>query len=227
MHKTTLRILTALSVLFVISGGCASVDNGPVRVENYTETIRVACIGDSITFGSGIESRDTYSYPAQLGEMLGDDWDVRNFGVSGATMLKVSNKPYWKERAFASAIAFAPHVVVIKLGTNDSKNHWDADNYEADYAEMIDAFAALGTKPRIWLCLPVPVYQDKWQIRESVVSEEVIPILKKIAREKNLPVIDLYEALTDAEDLFPDKIHPNAKGAKLMAEEIKAALTGN
>ena len=84
-------MLIALTLLATLSIGCATVDNGPIRTESYTETIRLACIGDSITFGSGIKDRDKNSYPAQLAVMLGDKWDVRNFGVSGATKLKKSN----------------------------------------------------------------------------------------------------------------------------------------
>ena len=61
------------------------------------EKIRVACVGDSITFGSGIQDRNTNSYPAQLGRLLGEKWETRNFGVSGATLLKNGDKPYWKQ----------------------------------------------------------------------------------------------------------------------------------
>ncbi len=227
MYKSSLRMLTALSVLCVIAVGCHSVNNTPIRVENYTETIRLACIGDSITYGAGIKNRDRYSYPAQLARMLGDRWDVRNFGVSGATMLKKSDKPYWNEKAFTQALAFRPHVVIIKLGTNDSKNHWNPSDFETDYSEMLDTFAALDTKPRIWVCLPVPAYQDRWQIRDSIITTEVIPIIKKVTEDKGVPVIDLYAPLSNREDLFPDKIHPNAEGAKLMAEQIRHVLTGH
>src|SRR4051794_25029443 len=89
-------------------------------------TTKLACVGDSITFGAGIQDRDHDSYPAQLGRMLGEAWDVRNFGVSGATMLKKGDKPYDKQKAYRDALAFKPDVVVIMLGTNDSKpQNWD------------------------------------------------------------------------------------------------------
>lgn len=227
MYRCGLRLWIMGLVVCVVLGGCAQLSHyGPVRVEDYTETIRVACVGDSITFGSGIKDRGTNSYPAQLSVMLGDEWDVGNFGVSGATMLKKGDRPYWREKAFGAVVDFAPHVVVIKLGTNDSKDHWDAENFELDYVAMVEAFAVIETHPRIWLCLPVPVYQDRWQIRESVVREEVIVIIRKVAKKKHLGVIDLYRALGDKESLFPDKIHPNAEGAGLMAGEIRRALTG-
>ncbi len=216
-----------LVLLLLLSAGCTDVrTDRTVRLEDYSETIRLACIGDSITYGSGIADRQLNSYPAQLQKMLGDRWDVSNFGVSGATMLKVSNLPYWQRDAFRKAMAFRPHVVVIKLGTNDSKSHWNADAFGRDYAEMIDTFAALDTAPRIFLCLPVPAYETKWEIRNEIIKDEVIPIISRIAEEKQLPIIDLYVALGDAEDLFPDKIHPDAEGALRMAAAVHRALTG-
>src|ERR1041384_7347597 len=85
------------------------------------DVTRVACVGDSITFGSGVVGRESNSYPAVLQHFLGNKFEVRNFGVSGATLLKKGDKPYWKEHAFTNATAFKPNIVVIKLGTNDSK----------------------------------------------------------------------------------------------------------
>jgi len=221
------KLLVAVLGVYLLSGGCGSltIDNH-VRVEDYTQTIRLACIGDSITFGAGIDDRLTCNYPAQLSRMLGDKWDVRNFGVSGATMLRVSDKPYWSESAFGNAIAFNPNIIVIMLGTNDSKSHWDAAAFERDYSEMIDTFKTLQAKPKIWVCLPVPAYAERWEIRNSVIVSQVIVIIRKVAAQKGVNVIDLYTALGGREDLFPDKIHPNAEGAGLIAAKIRQSLIG-
>lgn len=62
------------------------------------EKTRVACVGDSITYGAGIADRDRDSYPAQLASMLGDKWVVKNFGHSGATLLKNGDLPYVKTK---------------------------------------------------------------------------------------------------------------------------------
>jgi len=190
------------------------------------EKIRVACIGDSITFGAGIKDRANNAYPVQMNRMLGDDWDVRNYGVSARTMLTKGDHPITKERAYADALAFEPQVVVIKLGTNDTKpNNWrHKAEFAADTRAMVDQFAALDSEPVIFLCLPVPAYPERWGITDRVIREEVIPILKTVAKEKNVGVIDLYTALSDKPDLFPDRIHPNAEGAGLMAAEIAKVL---
>ena len=91
---------------------------------------------------------------------------------------------------------------------------------------MIDRFAELPSSPRIWICRPVPAYGERWGISETIVKNEVIPLVNRIARSKNVPVIDLFTPLSDKQELFPDRIHPNAEGAYCMAKEIYAVLTG-
>ncbi|HUV63811.1 MAG TPA: SGNH/GDSL hydrolase family protein [Sedimentisphaerales bacterium] len=230
MKKHILRITTVLTILSLSVVGCT--DRGvdkPIRVQDYRETIRVACVGDSITYGSSINNRLRNSYPAQLGKMLGEKWQVRNFGVGGATLLKKGDKPYWKQKAFEGILAFNPHVVVIKLGTNDTKpQNWKfKDEFAGDYAAMIERFAALPSKPRVWLCYPVPAYPERWGISDATIKNEVIPLIAGVARREHVPIINLYTPLSGRPGLFPDLIHPNAEGAHLIAKEVYVALTGS
>jgi acyl-CoA thioesterase I len=200
----------------------------PIRVEDYKKTIRVSCVGDSITFGAGISNRKQNSYPVQLGKLLGDKFDVKNFGVNGATLLKKGDKPYWKQGAYKAALAFKPHVVIIKLGTNDTKpNNWKhKSDYATDYLAMITEFRKLPSKPRIWLCLPVPAYPERWGIRDTVIKGEVVPLVLQVAKTSKTTAIDLYTALSNKPKMFPDKIHPNAEGAAVMAKVIANIVAG-
>jgi len=230
MRKGFFLQITLLSMVTAVIG-CSTFSgkSGQAVVPaEYGETIRVACVGDSITYGSAIKDRMNNNYPVALGRSLGERFEVRNFGVSGATLLKKGDFSYWERPEFRAATQFNPHVVVIKLGTNDTKpQNWKhADNYTADYEAMIDHFAALPAKPKIWLCSPAPVYQTRWGINEKSVVEGVIPNVRALAKRKGLPVIDLYTALSDKPEMFPDKIHPNAAGAKVMAETVEAAILG-
>ena len=198
----------------------------PVDPATFKEPITVACVGDSITAGVGASKGN--SYPAQLGRMLGEKWVVHNFGVSGATLLNHGDKPYQKQAAFKKALAFQPNVVVIKLGTNDTKpQNWKfKDEFIADYKDLIDQFARLPSRPRIFICHPafVPV-NGKYGINEAGVLEE-IPMLDKIVANEQAEVIDIHGALKDHPEMLPDCVHPNNAGATVMAKAVFQALTG-
>jgi len=192
---------------------------------------RVACVGDSITYGSGISNRTRDSYPAQLEQILQQydtAWEVDNYGVSGATLLSTGDRPYIHQGAYNSALASHPDIVIIKLGTNDSKPHnWaHKDDYVSDYGAMIDAFRALPSEPEVWICKPVPAFYVNFAISPTVIREEILPLIDEIAVLKGTPVFDLHAALLDHADLFPDGIHPNAEGASVMAQFIAPFLLG-
>src|SRR3712207_5545352 len=123
MCGKTLKSIVSHATLWAVLCGSVMVSRcaESTGATGYKNVFRVACVGDSITYGAGVSGREKNSYPAVLGQWLGTKWDVRNFGVSGATLLKKGNRPYWKQQKFADALQFKPDVVIIKLGTNDSK----------------------------------------------------------------------------------------------------------
>jgi lysophospholipase L1-like esterase len=215
--------------LCALLAGCSSAPRKPaLRVSDYRGTIRVACVGDSITFGAGVENRETNCYPVVLGKLLGSRFDVRNFGVSGATLLRKGDLSYWNLKQFGQLGEFDPQVIILALGTNDSKpQNWaHGDEFAEDLRAMLDHFAASPSRPRIWICLPPPVYETKWGINEATLNGQIIPVIRRIANERNLPTIDLHQALGGRPEYFPDQIHPNAAGAGMMAMTVFTALKG-
>lgn len=186
--------------------------------------IRVACIGNSITFGHGLKREETY--PVQLQQILGTDWAVQNFGVSGRTLLSHGDLPYIKEKAYTDAKAFAPDVVIIKLGTNDAKpQNWKYKNeFIADYTALITELESLPSKPIVMICLPVPAYGTNFRINDTVVNKEVTVLVKAVAKNNKVALIDLYKALSGHAEWFPDKIHPTKEGAGEIAKVISTKL---
>lgn len=188
------------------------------------DAIRVACIGNSITDGYGVDMATAYGYPAMLQKKLGEGYWVKNFGLSGRTMLNKGDMPYMNEVAWKDAQAFKPDVVVIKLGTNDSKGHnWKhGAEFKNDLEQMIKA---LQPKPVIYLCTPIKAEKPSWDISDSIIVNEIIPIQKAVAKKYGLKVIDLHTLFEGGEELMlPDGIHPNGKGAERMAQIIFEAL---
>src|SRR5579863_8364775 len=97
MQTTSAKLIALLS--FTLTGLIVFADPPvPIDLAKYTAPIRIACVGDSITAGLGVATGK--SYPSQLQALLGDKWQVQNFGVSGRTLLKKGDHPYWIEKAF-------------------------------------------------------------------------------------------------------------------------------
>lgn len=189
--------------------------------------VRVACIGNSITDGYGIGMSPVNGYPAVLQKKLGEGYQVKNFGVSARTMMNKGDLPYMNELAWRDAKAFNPNIVVIKLGTNDSKTHnWvhGADEFRQSMQAMIDTLKALPSKPKIYLCSPIPAFKDSWTINDSVIVNGEMPIIKKLAKKNKCQFIDLHTSYTYGDMMLNDGIHPNAKGAAKMADIIFDAI---
>lgn len=192
------------------------------------KVIKIACIGNSITYGVGIRNPAKDSYPAVLGQMLGDGYEVRNFGVSARTMLMKGDNPYMKEERYRQALDYNPDIVTIKLGTNDTKpQNWRyKSDFKKDMETMIRTLRALPSKPEIYLCYPIPAYAVQWGINDSIIVHGVMPVINRLAAKYGLKVIDLHTPLTGMKECFADNVHPNEKAAVRIAQAIYRQLTG-
>ncbi len=191
------------------------------------DAVRVACIGNSITDGCGIDMSSTYGYPARLQQMLGDGYNVRNYGVSARTLLSKGDWPYVNEPEWTYAKDFRPDIVVLKLGTNDSKpqNRVHGDELEADLRRMISQLKALDTKPEICLALPMKVWENSAGINDSIITNCIIPIIRRVAKKEKAHIIDLHTPFEGDRALIQaDGIHPNREGAAKMAGIIAGEI---
>lgn len=191
------------------------------------DAVRVACIGNSITDGCGIDMSSTYGYPARLQQMLGDGYNVRNYGVSARTLLSKGDWPYVNEPEWTYAKDFRPDIVVLKLGTNDSKpQNWvHGDEFEADLRHMISQLKALDTKPEICLALPMKVWENSAGINDSIITNCIIPIIRRVAKKEKAHIIDLHTPFEGDRALIQaDGIHPNREGAAKMAGIIAGEI---
>ena len=215
-----------LLAIFAVSIASALHAAEPLAPKADGTPLRLACVGDRITQGSG--AGKGMAYPTQLQALLGEDWEVGNFGVSGRTLLRKGDHPYWNEGAYKKALDFKPDAVIIMLGTNDTKpQNWKHKaEFEGDYRDLVKSFLDLPSKPRVFICRPVPVPgKGNFGINDTALQEQM-PVYAKLAEELKVDVIDMYAALDGKPELLPDRVHPNAAGAGEMAKAAAKALTG-
>jgi len=181
---------------------------------------KIACIGNSITYGARLKFPHVDGYPAQLQKLLGDGYWVKNFGISGSTMAPSENTFMQRDR-WQHAKEFLPDIVFIKLGTNDIKStHWKGDEpFVTSYQHMIDTLKALPSHPRIVLCLPATSYRTNDHL-DSNIQSKAIPLIRQVAKKNKLDVVDLHTPTSGQPERFPDQLHPDVQGAGIIAQTL-------
>ncbi|MBP7506694.1 MAG: T9SS type A sorting domain-containing protein [Prolixibacteraceae bacterium] len=189
--------------------------------------VRIAFIGNSITIGAGLPDAPNQCYPSVVNRMLkevyGDTCIVNNYAVSGRTLLRKGDYPIWNEPQFPLMWKFAPDIVYILMGTNDSKPYnWEpyGNEFYDDYIAMMDHFKQRNPRVKFIISFPPPAYKVVWDIRDSVILNNVIPIVDSISKQFDIPVVDFYHPLIDSVSLFPDFIHPGIQGSVVMGKMV-------
>jgi acyl-CoA thioesterase I len=182
--------------------------------------IKIACIGNSITEGGAGNYFNSWSM--QLRDLLGNGYYTENLGVSGTTMSKTGDSPWWNQPQYNYTFSLNPDIILIKLGTNDSKSgNWKPVNFKSDYIDMIEKFRAMSSNPAIYMVTPAKAYSSAYNINDNTIVMKIIPILHQIAFEKAIHLIDMYNSTSYMPANFPDGIHPNSAGAKVIAQKNK------
>lgn len=181
---------------------------------NSPKTVKVACIGDSIT---------ERGYPLILRSMLGSDFTVVNFGVSGSTVSRDSILPYMDQKAFQNAKDYDPDIIIIMLGTNDANPEITVDGdegFEEDYKQLISEFSALGGDEQIYVMKSPPILSSNSAYNNTYLVKTIIPQIDQVATELGLPIIDIYSTLGENPDYYWDGVHPNTDGSTIIASTV-------
>ncbi len=199
---------------------------------SFTQSkIKVASIGNSVTYGAGIQDRENCAYPAQLQTLLGENFIVENFGRNGATLLKKGHNPYYKTDEFKNAIDYKGDIAIIHLGLNDTDpRNWPnyRNDFESDYSWLIDTLRSSSPKMEIYICKLTPIFSGHPRFLSSTFDWywQIQSIIPSIANANGVQIIDLNFPLHNRPDLLPDNLHPNAEGARLLAETIFNSING-
>lgn len=187
----------------------------------------IACIGDSITYGAGVlGKRRTSTYPVYLQGLVGNDWQVLNYGLSGRTLMDSGDVPYTKEEMYPETIACKADIYIVMLGTNDAKSfNWDAESFEHDLTAFLKPYIEIAEADNVYVIQPAKCFAAKGEteIRHGIKNENVIEvceIIERVSDTLHVNVIDLYSFTEGHPEWFPDGIHPNAEGNREIADYI-------
>jgi sialate O-acetylesterase len=204
--------------------------NDPLFAQNTG--VKVACIGNSVTFGYGLVNPAQDSYPAQLQVLLGHDYLVENFGHSGATLLKGGHNPYYKTPEYTRLIAYKPDIAIIHLGLNDTDpRDWPdhRQDFESDYAWLIESVRKSNPNVKIFICRLTPIFSGHPRFKSGTRDWywQIQGLIPGIAKVNGTELIDLHEPLYNRPDLFADNLHPDKEGASIIAQTIYQHISGN
>jgi acyl-CoA thioesterase-1 len=216
--KTKMKRLAVVIALMISVPVMAGFQSMNLQNKDIFIPIRVACVGDSITAITG--------YPSDLQSLLGTNYSVGSFGVTGSTVLLNSWKPYMDQPAFKTALDFRPNIVFIMLGTNDDLQDLRQYNesFEDDYSKLIVSFQRLDSKPQIWIMTPPPIFNNSSDLSNEYLAQTLVPDIENLTNSLNLPTININSAFGNHTDYFTDGLHPNSQGATLIASEAYEAV---
>lgn len=194
--------------------------------------VKIACIGNSVTFGYGLKNPAQESYPVQLQKLLGRKYEVKNFCLSGATLLKKGHNPYYKTKEFTDALAFKPDIAIVHLGLNDTDpRNWPnyKDEFEADYAWLLNTLKTINPSVKLYICKLTPILSGHPRFKSGTRDwyDQIQERIPQIAKANKTGLIDLNAALFNRPDLFADNLHPDKEGAAIIAKTVYQYITKN
>lgn len=236
--RKILRILliVVLVLALLIGGGFAYLYfNGISGMSNTTQAkdgqIKVACVGDSTTYGHGISNWPKNNYPAVLQTLLGDGYHVNNYGVSSFAVQESADRSYRTLPHYQECLDYDADYVVFMMGSNDSKpENWKgAEAFRTDLLSLLDTYGdaeiILCTLPSAFFLEGQTEGMTEHDIQPLVV-DEIAEVIRNVAAERNYTLIDIHALTAKHPEWFAkDGVHPSIEGAAAIAKEVSAVLT--
>ena len=228
-------LIILLIMILIVAGGFAYLYfNGMSGMSNTSEPkegqIKVACVGDSTTYGHGISDWPKNNYPCVLQNLLGDKYHVNNYGVSSFAVQTGADRSYRSLPHYQESLAYDADYVVFMMGSNDSKpENWKgADAFEADLLSLLDTY---GDAEIILCTLPAAFFLEgqtegvtNHDIQPLIV-DEIAEITRGVAAERGYILIDIHALTSQHPEWFvKDGVHPSNEGAAAIAQEVYTVI---
>ena len=205
--------------------------------------VGIACLGEQLVHSYHRENDP--EYPQYLGELLdadfraeptphpmqggflygaGSRFRIGNFGHPRGTVIDhglENPKAVLRSGELRLAEQFAPDIVVLgPFGYHESLTGVSMDHFAPDLRRLIDRIQAFGSRPAVYVALPVPYgARDDDRNFRRIRSET-----EQVAREKRLPIIDLWSAFLGHGGYFKDGFHLTESGRRELARVVADAI---
>lgn len=228
--KLRKRFMVMIISLLLVCSGFGSMAAAGYAAETKSGKIKIACVGDSLTEGytSSGGLKGSTAYPAVLEKLLGEGYEVGNFGKTSYTLMKGTDKSYWNSAEYKESQNYDADIVVIILGTNDSKSkYWDEEQFKEDAAALVETYENLESAPEVIFAVSPQCYQTSG----TDITKDTVEVLQEVQRElieeQGWESVDLYQLTADREDLYhKDGVHFTDEGYAYLAECIYEVITG-
>jgi len=231
------KVIVLVLLVFALLIGCGYAylyNNGlsgkSIVTQPQEGQIRVACVGDSITYGHGINGWSKNNYPVLLQGLLGEDYHVQSFGVSGRAVQDSSDQPYRALRHYQDSLAYDADILVFMMGSNDSKpeNWMGREAFEAALRDLLDDYSA----EQVILCTPAKAFfaegfTDNLTSHDiqPVIVDEIADIVRSVAGERGDILLDIHSLTAGNRQWFAkDGVHPDNTGAAAIAQAVHDAV---
>ncbi len=225
MNKTV-TVLLAAAAFFSCGHITASI------IDRSKSEHTIACIGDSITWGAGVYStRETEAWPVLLQNETDNTYTVQNYAFPGKTLLSTGDNPYSNMQLYKDSLHTKASVIMIMLGTNDSKpQNWNHDRYREELESFAKQYTELKQEPTVILMTCPAAYElpgssyAVYDIDNDVIRDEIRPVIYEVAEKLGLPVIDIYTLTDGHPEWFSDGVHTNRDGNAAIASYVYQQL---
>ena len=194
------------------------------QIEVDRNRFQIACVGDSITAGAGVEETGELPYPDILQELAGEKVQVHNFGVKGRSLLSTSRWPYREEGYYQMSLAVSADLYILMLGSNDIwQESWDGETFQRELVDFVASYQNLESRSVIYLVQPpayFPAADDAEGQEKNGYMPELCQRVAAAAEETGAGLIDLYTYTRGHPEWFADEVHPNGEGNRQIAAFI-------
>lgn len=183
--------------------------------------IKVAAVGDSLTYGYGLVNREEEAYPSMLADLLGGFYQVHNFGLAGRSLQSTADYPYFQEKNAQLSLELDASFVIIMIGSNDSRGpYWNKERFTREYREMVETYKALPSQPEVFVVVPPHVPTSRFGLNNTIIKEELQEIIPQIATETGTHLINLYPLTEGHQEYYSDGLHLTLLGNQVIAQAI-------